>query len=192
MHFDEFAKKRNLNVNNLKVSDHCIKRARERLNWKNLNDTHILGNLRAMLRKSIYIGKIVTEEERKISYMFANDRRAIYLSENLEFIVTVIVHDVVTYAPLKDELLKSHQKEMRKITRKEKAKLKKLDDLKHDCAIEVAILKRRLKRTRSENVKQVCKTRIKAINKTIEDYENEIKQIQNEKRHIARSMVSIV
>lgn len=192
MLFSEFEVKNGVNVKQIDASSHAIKRAKERFTgWENYNDSQVLGNLRKMLKTSTYAGEVV-DEQRKTSHMFVSEKKAIYLSEDLKDINTVMYHSQVSYTPLKRVLLDLHRKEIRKLTRKEKARLKKLDILKDDCSIELAILNRRMKRTRSESVKNQCMIRTKAIEQTLNEYESEIIEIQNEKRVITRSLASII
>ena len=192
MLFQEFAEKNKINWKQIEVKPHAIKRVRERFNgWENHKDDQIKGNLRILLRNSKYVSEII-DEQNKLSYLFVNDKKAIYLSEDFKEINTVMVHTNVSYSPLKEILIDLHKKEIRKITRRENAKVRKLNDLKDDLAIELAILKKRVKRTRSEIVKQSCNCRIKAIYQTVEQYETEIKALQDEKRQISRSMAAII
>jgi len=189
--FEEFAQVKNINIKSISVTDHAILRAKERLSWGKLKDTEIVGNLRAVLKNSTYIGEVIDNQHRKVSHMFASDRRAIYLSENYNMIVTVTTHEVVTYIPLKATLLELHKKEIRKLDRKQRAKERRFCNLKDDFKVDLAVAERRLNRTRSQSVINACKANIQGIHQTIGEYENEIKLIQDEKRIVARSMVAI-
>ena len=192
MKFDEFARKRGLNVKKINATDHAFKRARERFGWNTHNDSQILGNLRNLLSKSVYIGEVIEEEHRKTSHMFVSERRGIYLNKELTEIVTVIMHEYVTHVPLKRVMLDLHKKELRKLDRKERSRLKHLESLRDDCDVDLAILKRRLKRTRSESIRLSCQAKINAIKQTVNEYEEEIKRIQNEKRAISRSLAAVL
>ena len=191
MKFEEFAQVKNINIKSISVTDHAILRAKERLPWGKLKDTEIVGNLRAVLKKSTYIGEVIDNQHRKVSHMFASDRRAIYLSENYNLIVTVTTHEAVTYAPLRTTLLELHKKQIRKLDRKQRAKEKRLSTLKDDFKVDLALAERRLNRTRSQAVVNACKSNIQAIHQAISEYENEIRLIQDEKRTVARSMVAM-
>lgn len=178
-----------LNTKQINMSDHAYKRAAERLNLKDKNVA--LGHIRSALRRGKRIGH-VTSEDGKLSVLYAHGRTGIYLTPDLKTVVTVTKHEVVTYEPLKHKLVSLHEKELRKLTRTEQARLRYLTDLKHDCDVEIAELKRRIHKTRSRNVKLQCEIRIKAIKQSIEEYENEIVELRSQRRQVARSMVALV
>ncbi|WEG18679.1 hypothetical protein PQ478_09380 [Alkalihalophilus pseudofirmus] len=182
-----------LNVKSIGLSRHAIERARQRVDsWKNANDSIIIGNIRALLKRAEFIGESVCEEKGNISLLYAVDRIGIYLSTDKKEVITVIKKETVTYKPLRDKMLELHKKEFRKLHRKECARRKRLEGLLLDCEVEIAELKRRKFKTRSQAVRNACDCRISAIQLSIQEYEDEIKAIQDEKRRVGKSLISVI
>ncbi|MET3508290.1 hypothetical protein [Halalkalibacter oceani] len=181
----------NLNVRQVEVSDHAITRAKQRTSWANMKKEQVIGNIRALLKRSEEICETV-DEDGKPAILFAVERVAIYLTLDYKTVITIIRHEQVTYMPIKSKLLELHKKEIKKLERREKARIRRLEDLTIDCNVEIAELKRRIHRTKSESVKKACEARISAIRATIKEYKHEIKSIQDEKRQASRSLVAVI
>jgi hypothetical protein len=178
-----------VDVDSIKISDHSFKRSKERLGFQ--SDKQIAGELKGMLKKSKLIGRQVSEEGNE-AILFAHGRTGLFLSPCLKTVVTVTRHETVTYEPLKNKLVELHAKEYRKLERKENARLKQLVTAKLEAEMEISQCKYRSHRTKSIAIKNVCQARINAVTLHIQELENEITNIQSEKRQVGRSMISVI
>lgn len=182
------SKNEEINFNKIILSQHAVRRSKERLNMDKDNAT---GYLRSCLKKAKKIG-IVVDTDGSESILYANGRIGIYVSTDHEEIKTVIKHENITYSPLKSKIEELHSKELRKFKRKENACVKRLENTILEANVEISQLELRMYRSRSVSVKTACKARISAIKIHIGELEDEIKMIQDSHRQIARSMVSVV
>lgn len=177
-----------LNTKQISLSEHAFTRCKERLNLKDKNSA--LGTIRGYLRKSKRIGQ-VTSEDGKPSILYTYQSVGIYLSMDLQEVRTVVKHDRLRYSPLRQKVFEMYHKEFRKLGRSEKARIKKLEIAKLEADCEISDLKLRIHKTRSQAVKAACQAHINAIQQHLDDLSNEIKEIQDAKRQVAKSLVFI-
>jgi hypothetical protein len=177
-----------VDVKNLKFTDHALQRAKERFN-KNGKDAQ--SYFRSVLEKAKYVG-VIEDEHSHPCQLFAFNKIAIILSIDFKRVVTVYKADTVTYDPLKDKVLELHKKKFNHYSIKERALQKRLDQLKLESQVEIAQCKLRKYKTKSDAVKIACDARIKAIEQTIQEYILDIQNLQTEKRRVARSMISVM
>jgi hypothetical protein len=175
----------------VQMTDHAYQRAVERFNMAEDNKKHILNYFKSILKDARLIGEVICEKGNK-SILYANRRIAIYLSPDLKKIYTVNKFESVTYEPIKNIVSEILAKEIRKLTRVENARVKKLELIKVESEVDIAELRCRAFKTKSPSVKVACKARIKAIEEYIDELENEIQLMQITKRSMARSMVAVV
>lgn len=175
-------------IDNVKMTDHSFKRAQERYNMDSKNS---LSYFRSQLKHAKRIG-LQRAEDGSESVLYANGRNAIYVTPDLKFIKTVDRHQSVTYEPIKAKVAELHAKEIRKIERAEKARLKKLENEELKANVEIANARLRMHKSRSQSVKVACAAYIKGIEQYIGQLKNEIEELQASKRQICRSMVSVV
>jgi hypothetical protein len=180
-----------INVKKVIITDHALLRAKQRSHWSKMKDEQIIGNLRALLKRAKRICNSVCERGNP-SVMFAVDKYEIHLSPDLTKMHTIMRQEDITYAPIKNKMLELLEKEIRKLQRKEGARIKYLERLTYDCKVEMAELERQIFRTKSPSVKQSCQARLNAINTSIQEYKDEIKSIQDEKRRVSRSLVAVI
>lgn len=178
-----------LNVKKVGMTSHAYERAAERFDLK--IESQALGYFRNLLKKAKKIGETV-DDEGYPSVLYAYNKAAVYLTLDLKVIKSVRKIETLPHSLLKDNVVKLHEKEIRKLTRAENAQKRRVEAFQLDLDIEVAMLKRRIHRTRSEAVKKSCEARIKALHKTLEEKKKEVKDIQDEKRRVANSMVSLI
>jgi hypothetical protein len=178
-----------VDVLNIKFTNHALQRAKERFNK---SPKEAIPYFRSVLKEAKYIGIIEDSESNKSGQLFANKRIAIHLSMDCNAVLTVYKADTVTYEPLKDKVLELHKKKFNHCTITERAKQKRLDMLKLETEVEIAECKLRLHKTKSNAVKLACEARIKAIKQSLLEYQHEIEELQSEKRRIARSMISVM
>lgn len=175
-------------ISNINFSDHSFVRIGERLNIKDTKQAK--GTIKSMLKKAKCIG-LVTDEEGRESVLYAHGRTGIHISPDLNKVITVIRQDVVSFEPIKNKMTELLEKEIRKLTRKENARVRQLTELKYEAKCEVAELELRSFRSRSQSVKMACQSRIKAIEISLEQLEQEITEIRNLKRQVSRSMIAV-
>lgn len=180
-----------MNVKKVVLTDHAYQRAIERFGLKVKDRQSVLGYCRSLLGKAKRIG-VVTSEDGNEAVLYAGDRHAFFLTLDEQKIVTVSRHEHVTFKPIKEKLALLHEKEIRKLERKEHALQKKIELAKLEAQVEIAELKLRIHKTRSEAVKNACQAKIKAIEQTLEEMNKELNEIKSLKRQVAKSMVSIL
>lgn len=178
-----------LNYKKVKITEHAYKRASDRLGLTNRN--HATGQIRSILKNAQRIGLIVSEDGNE-SILYALNRIAIYLSTDLQRVITVNRFENITYVPVKQKVKEIHEKELRKLDKVISSKTKYTKIIKAELGIEIANLSYRLIKTRSQSVKMACEARIKAIREYIKQLDDEVSQVQNAKRQLARSMVSVI
>jgi hypothetical protein len=179
----------NVLINEINFTSHSIQRAKERFN---MDETHAVTYIRSRLSQASYIGVVADEDSGKPSHLFANGRTAFHLSLDLKNIITVYKCEKVTYEPIKNKVLDLHKKKFNRYAISEKAKQRKLDQLRLEADVQIAECNLRKHKTRSESVRLACEARVNAINQTLTEYQKEIEMIHAEKRRIARSMISVL
>lgn len=180
-----------MNVKKVVLTEHAYRRAIERFGLKRTDKQSVLCYCRSLLGKAKRIG-VVTAENGNESVLYAGDRHAFYLSLDEQRIVTVNKHEHVTFVPIKEKLRLLHEKEIRKLERKERSLQKKIELAKLEAEIEIAELRLRIHKTRSQAVKMACKAKINAIEQTLNDMNDELNDIKALKRQVAKSMISIM
>jgi hypothetical protein len=178
-----------IEVSQVTMSQHAIKRAKERFKIEPKGAT---AYFRSVLEKAKYVGIIEDSENHRSGRLFAYNRIAIHLSMDCKTMMTVYKADTVTYDPLKDKILELHKKKFNHCVITERAKQKRLEQLKLESEVEIAQCKLRQHKTRSEAVRLACEARVQAIKQSLVEYQHEIDEIQVEKRRVARSMISVM
>jgi hypothetical protein len=178
-----------LDVTQIKFSNHAIMRAKERFN---MHQKDAIPYFRSILKQSKYIGVIEDSDNNRSGQLFAYKRMAIHLSMDCKTVLTVYKADTVTYEPLKDKVLELHKKRFNHCTITERAKQKRLEQLKLESEVEIAECKLRQYKTKSTAVRNACEARILAIKQSLLEYQHDIEELQSEKRRIARSMISVM
>lgn len=178
-----------VDVSKVVLSSHAQMRSKERFK---MNPKEALPYFRSQLERAKYVGVIEDSETNKPSHLFAKDRIAIFLSLDCKTILTIYKCESVTYDPLKNKVLELHRKRYNRYCITEKARTKRLEQLKLESDIEVAECKLRIHKTKSEVVMKVCEARIAAIKQSLTEYQQEIEQLKSEKRRIMKSMISVM
>ncbi|MEI2465180.1 hypothetical protein [Niallia taxi] len=179
-----------ININSIKLSDHAIKRSIERLKLKHTKDAEVTAYIRKQLLQSEYIGKITATDGTE-SEMFLVGTISIQLEPNLTVVKTILKYDKLPYNPLSDKIKGIIHKEFRKLDRSERAKIKQLELHRYECEAEIAELKLRIYKTKSESVKFASQGRIAALNMRLLECENEIEQIKTDKRQVAYALATV-
>lgn len=177
-----------INFDTIKMSDHGYIRSKERFN-KDKNEA--LPYFRSKLKVAKKIGKQISEQGNP-AILYAIGRIGIYVSTDYKEIVTVIKQESVTYEPIKEKVRELHAKEIRKIKRKEYTCKRRLEDDTYNINVELAQLKLRHHKSRSESVKLACQARMNALDIYIKEKEEEIVKLQKIRKQIEKSMISVI
>ncbi|ALS22105.1 hypothetical protein [Paenibacillus naphthalenovorans] len=182
--------KPNLNVKNIRLTTHAHERIEERFKIK--DKTSALNHVKSLLGRAKYIGEIVGEDGNR-SHMYTADKIAIHINLDLTAILTVYPIDSHgQYFGLKEKVKNLYEKEFRKVDRIERSMLRRMEHLKLKTEAEISALKYRKYKTRSKNVKEECEKMIANLNNQVNDLDLKIKNIQNNKREIARAYATVV
>ncbi|MFE4571336.1 hypothetical protein [Paenibacillus chitinolyticus] len=183
-----------VNLKALDFTPHAIQRAKER--FKMLNEADIINMCKSIIRAGTYIGEITCDKGNR-SHLFASGKKGIILSQDLTTVVTVIeykrghIPDLDKKNPLHDKLVKLYQSEIRRLTKLESTLYKKIKETKLYNDIELANLNLKLYKTRSIKVKKEIEQRMAEIKIEFEEQELVMKQIESDKRIIAKSMACL-
>lgn len=184
-----------INFSTLSIDDHAVKRAKERFGKTDKNSA--MQFCKCALGRAKYIGETTCEKGHR-SHMFSDNKIAIILSLDLNKIVTVYKVKDREYIvkteqdnPLHKKLTRIYEVEFRKHDRLEKSKERLLEKAKIEFGIEIATLKHRSYKTRSISVRNACVARINAISSYIGEFESQLKEVQDNKRKIAKAMACI-
>lgn len=90
----------------------------------------------------------------------------------------------------RNNIINIYKKELRKTHREQLATKRKLEYITVKNEMEIANLKYRKYKTRSENVKKECDLKIKSLQQEILNFENKVKELQAVKRQIAFAVAS--
>lgn len=183
-------KEKQFPLSQVSLSDHGMKRARERLNWGNKSHIEIEGLLKKELSTAEYVGQI-SSSDGNVSEMFVKGSVSIHLSPDLKNIITVITYDKLPYSPVNSKLKQLLHKEFRKLNRSESARHRRLELFRLEAKSEISELKLRAFKTRSESVRLACEGRVKSLSDRLFELENELIDIRNHKRQIAYQYVRI-
>jgi hypothetical protein len=187
-----------LDVKNLAITDHAVERATERFGRRSKADA--LNYCKSILGSDSckYIG-VVTGEDGKEAHLYSNGKINIYLSMNLEAVVTLMeVKDRAYHPsfssdhPLKRKLLSIYEKEIRKYDRTEATLKKKIYNYKFEYDVQVAQLRHRIHKTRSKTVKEDCQKRIAELDTQMKNIENTLGRIVEDKRVVAKAMTALL
>ena len=166
------------------ISQHALDRAVERFGIRrNIADNWIRTNL----NKAKFISETISEDGNP-ARLFAHDR--------IVFILEAVENRVITiYKPtaptsISGKIAKLLNRELSRFESEER-KIERRNTLyKAEIEIEVAELKLRLLRARSESKKMALKARILALTEHISDLDNEIIEVKREKTAVARGVAA--
>lgn len=180
-----------LKVGDVNLSDHAYERAKERLNHARSDKSFILNDLRGKLKYAKCLGEIISEKGNR-AVLYAEGRTAIYLSPDLKTIVTVNRFENITHDSLKCKVKEIHEKELRKLRRRERCLEKRNEIEVLKLNLEFTQLDLRIHKTRSAAVKKQCRDKKKEIEQQLWSMENELKKVKDEIRRVSQSLVSIL
>jgi hypothetical protein len=187
-------KKPKINIHQLKLTDHAIKRLRERLNIK--DTTYGLKVVKDIVNNGEYLGEHFSGDSFD-NYKY-DDKCSMFVGKGTMVVVNNKTFDVVTvmqkedhtyfHDKLKQQYIKLGSKEIRKLNRREQTLHKRLEEFKLDYDVQMALLNKRMYRTRSRNVITECKKSKEILDRQINCIKEDIRQVQVEKRKVAYSL----
>lgn len=180
-----------LDLSKVKISAHATERGIQRLKINDLRPEKVNRYIKKQLENATYIGRIKATDGSE-SEMFAIGSYGFMLSPDLTTVKTVVINDRLPYNPVHDKVKQLFEKEFRKLNRAEKAKLGKLELHNHEVEAEIAELKLRIYKTKSESVKLACQARIASLNTRLGELNVEIQQLQADKRQIAYALAGVI
>lgn len=179
-----------LEMKKVRLSTHAFERVAERFNIKEKEQAVTF--VKSRLANSKYIG-VVADKEGEMSHMYTYEKVAIYVNLELSAVKSVVELDTHGhYNGLKDKIVKMYEKEFRKCDRVERSRLKLLEYIKVKSEADIAMLKYRKYKTRSIHIKTECDNTIISLSDNLVKLQDEIKQIQLNKREIARAIATVL
>jgi hypothetical protein len=176
--------------NKIKLTDHSIQRIRERLNIK--DTTYALNFVKDIIKNGEYLGEHFggsPNDESELCSMFVAKGIMVIVNSKME-VVTVMKKEDHTYFHdrLRNQYIKLGTKEIRKLNRREQTLHKRLEEYQLEYDVQMALLNKRMYKTRSNNVRKVCKTEKKQLNSSLNTLKQQIRDVQLEKRKVAYSL----
>lgn len=175
-----------LETKNIELSDHAYERLRERFPNEAKNKQSATNFTRSVLKNSKYIG-ILPDQFGVDAHLYVyKSEIAFHIALDVPVLKTVYTIDKQKpIPPFHDKIVKMYNTEFRKLQRKELAIKRKLKYIVAECEAQIASLKLRKLKTRSDNVKSECESEIVKLNNQIWAINQSLKEVQIKKREIA-------
>ncbi|MEK4907507.1 hypothetical protein [Niallia sp. FSL M8-0099] len=171
-----------LEVTKLKVSGHARKRYGERINEHGVK---AIDYFKRVLPLSEYIGKIIGDDN-KIADCYLYENKKIIVRGNEVISVVIPNHEAGSHRKnIQRKLAKVFKTELKKLIKNESKHERYILELKMESEIEIAELKYKMYKAKSLSTKLACQSRITAIQQTIYQYEQELKDLYKEKSYIS-------
>ncbi|WP_145413473.1 hypothetical protein [Paenibacillus xylanexedens] len=177
---------------NIELSTHAFERMQERFPEYSKNKKMATDYIRSLMKQTKYVG-LVPDKCGVDSHMYVfNKNIAIHLALDSNIITTIYIieRDNREHIGFRDKVEDLYKKEFKKIHKLELSKRKKNVFSKAKNEAEIAALKYKSLITRSHNVKIQCEKRILELENEISVEENEVKNLQIQKRHIAYAIAT--
>jgi hypothetical protein len=181
-----------LDISKIFLSDHAIDRAYERMQLDSWKKEKVCKHVKSLLKRAKYIGRIAPTDDGTDSEMFVKGSFSFLLNTNLTTVKTIIKTDRLQYNPVQEKVKCLYEKEFRKLDRKEKARLNKLELYQYEVAAEISKHQLHIYKTKSISVKLACQGRIKALEQSLKELEIEINKVKNQKRQIAYALAQVI
>lgn len=160
------------------LSSHALKRIRERSANANITNKKAFEYCMKIIRDGEYLGKTMCSEDKlSDTYIYKKERLCVRDKE----IITYISTARSPYEPIKEKILKTYKAELNRLRKASQTRERYLDNLKMESEVEIAEMKLRIHRARTEATKLSCQARIKAIEISLNEYEAELKEIYKNK-----------
>ncbi|MEJ3719290.1 hypothetical protein WGM54_14820 [Paenibacillus polymyxa] len=176
-----------IDTKNIELTAHAFERVQERFEDYGKNKKMATDYVKKLLKSSEYIGLISDKDGVDADFYVYNNEIAILIRPNTTMVATIysIDRDNRQSIGFRNKVVELYKKELRKIHRLEIARRRKTEVLEAKNEAEIAALKYKRLRTRSENVKKECNNIIANLHNEIWNMKKEIKDIQAQKRNIA-------
>lgn len=188
-----------INCETIGMTDHAISRARERFNMNNDGRGKIVSYFRELLSRCQFITDYVAVDEKGVdqkSLLYgAKGGIEITVSSDYKTIITVNKHGGAKYSMpefVKKQIISVYTKELRKLNKIEKSKLKRLSYFRAEADAEIYPLRFIILKTTSKKKKSEAESRINEIEANMSAKFDEIIAIQSKIRQVGRSMTTIL
>jgi hypothetical protein len=177
-----------------KLSDHAFTQMQKRFPDKAKNrqaaETYVLH----LLKNSEYIGIVCSEFEEEDVHMYSY-KSTIVILVNLSYTKVVTLYDVeekdiTDYIPFRPKIEKIYKTEFRKLHRTERSLLRKIESTSIKNDMEIGILRYKKFKTRSQNVKKECDSRIKKLEEEKKSLDSELKKTKRIKMKVAFALAT--
>jgi hypothetical protein len=179
-------------IHDITIGEHCLKRIRERMGIKDTIEAR--RTIKDYLKKAKFIG-LTPSSDGGESYLYSYMGVGIHVSTDYRNVKTVVnynadyVHRMFkTLDHVKASIVETHEKEMRKLTRRRKSLLKKDVEKRLDFNVELAELERKIYRTKSEKSKETYIKRKQEILMELNSYTSEKEEIETQMRTLSGAM----
>jgi hypothetical protein len=193
-----------LNLDKLKVSTHALDRAVEHLECAK---HQVLPRVKSILKRATRIGEQLAYDGR-INVLFVHKQYAIYLSPNLEYVVTVRKYCQVTYKPIRQripelkekyqgkefrrEMFRLHEQAWAEISEREEKQLKIVMELDRSVVEQMQRLhKLRTAGYSPRHYMKYTSERLKEERERLVAEGEKLFRIKMEKRHIGKSITAV-
>ncbi|MEV2661822.1 hypothetical protein ABNC42_14815 [Paenibacillus larvae] len=141
--------------------------------------------VRSNVRKARYIADIIAEDGTP-SRLFAGGKVTFVLDQNRDRVIT-LYPDTNPASSVRSKVETIVTKELRKVERKERKNQRESKIAKLELAVERATCLLRAEKTRSQSVKLAMAARVAAIDQYIEQLDQDLAEVQAEKRRVAKA-----
>jgi hypothetical protein len=193
-----------INYGKLELSYHALGRVKQYLGC---SEKHALIKIKGMLRQSKRVGEQLSYDGR-INVMFVHEQYAIYLSPNLEHVVTIRKFSEVSYKPIKTmlpqltislkgvklrkELVRLHKEAWVNIDKIEVEQQKKVLEIEQEVSNTMVKLNQLRTGFNPKHYKEYIKNRFVEEREKLIVEGKKLFNIKLEKRHIGKSITSVL
>lgn len=198
-----------LDISSIRVSTHAYNRYLERFKTKYNKRSleHVSVVIKSALGLSQLVGRKRDENGKEGYLLVAKDvlgsGMKIILADDLKTVLTVMPQEKMAlpdpkeaalttiYVPLQTKVNELYAKEYRKLERLERQLEKKTITAEYELNYEIAALKLRMFKTRSDSVKLACQARINAIEQELRHMKQEVIQVKSTRTKIIKYIAAV-
>ncbi|WP_338461636.1 hypothetical protein V5G20_17995 [Brevibacillus borstelensis] len=176
-----------LNGRRLCVTDHA---AEEAVKDFGIEPSRAASWVAETARKAMFISGRVMGFDRKHSDMYGYNRICFIVRANEKAVTIVTVYPARPGATLRDRVENLLARELRKVESAETKLRRRNERIKAEFNVEIAILKLKMLRARSEATRLACQARINAINEYFTQLDADLLAVKHEKRAVAKTVAA--
>jgi hypothetical protein len=184
---DKSELKLNIDIKNLKPTEHYLKRVKERFFVTDKN--YATKFFQDIITNGTYVGTHYSEEH-ELAHMFVRDNIAVLVSLDLDTVITTYRRDKEFFGHVKSDIRKYLNKKINHLRKQEQIVSTRKTNHCLDINIEIAMLERSLHRAKSESKKLAYQARIDALKQHKEILDKDHKQVIDSLRGYTHSMIS--